>query len=246
MFDTNLTNESQYDIMIESKKVLSNLKRSKKFKEKDLFESLVDGIKNFDSGKDMYEAYDIIDFEGKSKVDMLYYDQLLKKIEETEQINKIQSLLVELTLSVKDVYEITNLKPEIYGRKIDVDILSDSIETTSSKLSKRIYEYLDRHFYKLNPKQRKEKYFNESKELSKKLITEGIKPEEAIEYSVKTVVMENFLKNIAFPFSVWSRINYLTECDMYSKVFDQQRLIESVEIAKNNINRIAKIVAAVI
>ena len=246
MFDSNLTDEQQYDIMIESKTVLSKLRTAKKFKSKDLLEEISESLETFDSGKDMYESYDIIDFEGKSNVDMLYYDQLLNKIEESEQIESIQTLLIDLTKNVKEVYEITNLKPEIYGRNIEISILEDSIETRSSKLSKRIYEYLDRHFYKLNPKQRKEKYFNESKVISKKLITEGVKPEEAIEYSVKTVVMENFLTNIAFPFSIWSRINYLTECKMYSKVFDQQRLIETVDKAKDSIKRVAKIVAAVI
>ena len=170
MFDSNLTDEQQYDIMIESKTVLSKLRTAKKFKSKDLLEEISESLETFDSGKDMYESYDIIDFEGKSNVDMLYYDQLLNKIEESEQIESIQTLLIDLTKNVKEVYEITNLKPEIYGRNIEISILEDSIETRSSKLSKRIYEYLDRHFYKLNPKQRKEKYFNESKVISKKLI----------------------------------------------------------------------------
>lgn len=246
MFESNLTDDQEYDLMIESKQAITKIHKTSKHQKKDLFQEITEGITRFDSGKDLYEVYDIVDFEGKSKVDMMYYGQLFKKIEETEQLESVQNLLISLTKSVKTVYEITNLKPELYGRGIDYSILEASEEEVSSKISKRIYEFLDTHFYKLTNEKRKEKYFNESIVISKKLIMEGVDTEEAIEYAIKSIVMEGFLSKVAFPFSIQSRINYLTECKMYARVFDQDRLIEAVEDAQKNIRGISKIIAAVI
>jgi len=213
---------------------------------KDLLVELSEGFKKYDAGRDMYEVYETVYFEGKSTVDMMYYNQLLKKIEETEQLEKIQTLLTTLTRDVKQVYEITNLKPEIYGRKIDISILENSQDEAESKISKQIYEYLDNNFYKLNTEKRNKKYFNESTVISKKLITEGVKTEDAIEYSVKCVVMEGLLKKIAFPFAIQSRIDHLIESEIYAKIFDSERLIENVENVEKNIQKLASIIAMVI
>ncbi len=246
MFDSNLNEDAKYDIMLESKQTLRNIKQSKKHHSKDLLTELSDGFKRYDSGRDMYDVYETIHFEGKSTVDMMYYNQLLNKIEESEQLEKIQTLLTTLTRNVKQVYEITNLKPEIYGRKIDIAILENSQDEASSKISKQIYEYLDNNFYKLNIEKRNEKYFNESSVISKKLITEGVSTDDAIEYSVKCVVMEGLLRKIAFPFAIQSRIDHLIESDIYAKIFDSERLVENVENVDKDIQKIASIIAVVI
>ncbi len=246
MFESYNNEDQNYDIMIESKNTLRKLKTAKKNHDIDLVAELSEGFKKYDSGRDMYETYDILEFEGKSQVDMLYYEQLLKKITENDQINKIEGILTSLTKNVNQVYEISNLKPEIYGRKISVDILNDSHSESSSKISKQIYEFLDGNFYKLNVDQRNKKYFNEAAVISKKLITEGNDVDESIEYSVKCVVMENLLEKIAFPFSISSRINHLIESDIYSKVFDNTRLIDSVDNVNEDIRKLASIISVVI
>jgi len=245
MFNEYLT-ETDIQIVQESQKALRKIKTSKNYQQKSLLETVQDNFSKYDKAAYLFEEYDIVDFEIKSNIDMLYYAQLFNKLEESEQLESVQKLLIELTKSVKDVYEITNLKPEVYGAGIDYKILEESNEIVRNKLSKKIFEYLDSNFYRLDPEKRKKKYFNESVEISKKLITEGVETEEAIEYSVKVVVMENLLRKIAFPFSIWGRITNLMESEIYSKVFDRDRLIETVERAEKNIKAVAKVVAAAV
>lgn len=247
MFESNLNVDDNYEIMMESKQTLRRVKSAKKNLKKDLFVEAVEAAKRYDSGSHFYEVYDSADFEAKSLVDMLYYKQLFNKIEENEQhISKIESLLTTLTRNVKNVYEITNLKPEIYGNNINTSILESSENESSSKIAKQIYEYFDQNFHKMNVKTRNEKYYNESVQISKKLIIEGLNTEEAIQYSIKCVVMEGLLRKIAFPFSIQSRINYLIESDIYQKVFDSQRLVESVDLVNKDIRKIASIISVVV
>ena len=113
-------------------------------------------------------------------------------------------------------------------------------------LSTVIFEYFDRSFYSLSEEQRKDKYLEVSRELSKQLISEGTTPEDAIAFSTKVSIVENLLQKIAFPFSVWSRIGYLTESEDYRKVFDQEALVELVDNFKSKIHSLSKVIAAVV
>lgn len=236
------TEQYNFDAMSESRKALQRIQEAKTRK-KDRFEIIQEGITKATAGSEFFEAYDSILWEGKVKIDMLYFDQFLQKLEESEQI---YSALGEYFKNIRQIYEFVNLKPEIYGKGLDYTILEKSNEAQKQTLSTIIYEYFDKNFYSLTPIQRKEKYLEESRELAKSLITEGVEPEEAITFSAKVCIVETLLQKIAFPFSVWSRINYLIESDDYRKIFDQESLVDLVDSFNKKVHSLSKVVSAVV
>jgi hypothetical protein len=231
-----------FDAMTESMKALQRINEARAKKLNPL-EVIQEGIQKATAGSEFFEPYDSLLWEGKVKVDMLYFDQLLQKLEESEQI---YSALGNYFKNIRQIYEFVNLQPEIYGKGMDYTILEKSNEAQHQLLSNVIYEYFDKSFYSLSVEQRKQKYLEESRELAKKLISEGVEPEEAISFSTKVSIVETLLQRIAFPFAVWSRINYLTESDDYRKVFDQEALVELVDSFEKKIGSLAKVVAAVV
>ncbi len=239
-----LTEQEQFNMMNESAAALRKMKNEKVIK-RDPLKVLSENLQSINIGSDLFESFDSSSWEGKVKVDVLYFEQLLQKLNE-EQVNLVESALNVYFKDIRLIYEFVNLKPEIYGKNINTKILEDSNEVSQQKLSSVIYEYLDSYFYGLAPEKRVDKYIETSRELTKTLINEGVEAEEAIEFSVKTTVMENLLTKIAFPFATWSRIHYLIESEDYGKVFDRKALIDLVESFQNKVGSISKIVAAVI
>ena len=237
-----LNTDYNFDAMTESRKALQRIQESKT-KKRDPFEIIQEGITKATAGSEFFEAYDQLMFEGKVKVDMLYFDQLLQKLEESESV---YSALGEYFKNIRQIYEFVNLKPEIYGKSLDFTILEKSNEIQKQTLSTVIYEYFDKNFYSLTSGQRKERYLEDSRDLAKSLISEGAEPEEAIEFSTKVSIVETLLQKIAFPFSVWSRINYLTESADYRKIFDQEALVELVDSFSKKVHSLAKVAAAVL
>lgn len=236
-----INEQEQYDIMAESRKALEVL--SEKKTKKTLFESLSDTYSKAFMGAQYFEPYDQLIWEGKVKVDMLYFDQFLQKIEESE---KLQNAFGAYFKNIREIYEFVNIQPEVYGNGVNFSIFEKSNEQVKQQISSIIYEYFDKTFYNLDVNQRKAKYFDVSNELCKTLIAEGAEPNEAISYSIKTVIVENLLTKIAFPFSSWSRIKYLTESTDYGVVFDQQELVKLVESYENKVTSLAKVIAATI
>ncbi|MDD4081904.1 MAG: hypothetical protein PHD05_00820 [Sphaerochaetaceae bacterium] len=236
------SNEDQYKIMEESIKALQKINEHKSQKKKS-FEIIQEGLQKVTTGSEFFECYDSLFWEGKVKVDMLYFDQLLQNLEESEEIYKVLGTYFK---NIRNIYEFVNLKPEIYGKKLDFTILEQTNEQQHHILSNILYEYFDKNFYSLTPDQRTEKYLEKSRDLSKQLISEGVSPEESIVFSTKTCLVENLLQKIAFPFAIWSRINYLLESEDYRKVFDQEALVELVDAFKSKTHSISKIIAAVV
>lgn len=228
-------------LMQESRNTLRKINESRNAN-KNLMETLYETQVKMDRGRSFYETYEIIDFEGKMKIDLTYYDQFLQKLNESH-IPQVEQLVTLLYKDINAIYEFINIKPEIFGKNIDYKLLENSMEDQHRKLSKVIYEYLDRNFYGLTAVQRKEKYFEAHKELAKQLITEGTTPEEAIVFSIKTVVMENLLRHVAFPFSSWSRLNYLIEDENYGEFFDRDKLITLVNGFEKKLTSVAKIIS---
>jgi len=231
-----------FDLMDSARKALQKIDESKSRK-KTSFEIIQEGVYKATAGADFFEPYDALMWEGKVKVDTLYLDQFLQKLEESEEL---YAALGSYFNNIRQIYEFVNLKPEIYGKGLDYSILEKSNEAQRQILSNVIFEYFDKHFYSLSPRQRKEKYMEESREIAKTLIAEGADPDEAIAYSTKVCLVENLLRRIAFPFSVWSRVQYLTESEDYRKVFDQETLIELVNSFEKKATAMAKIIAAVV
>jgi len=230
------------DMMKDAQIALLKIQESKE-KKKDHMTIIQEGIAKATAGSEFFEAYDTLIWEGKVKVDMLYFDQFLQKLDESEELS---SALGSYFKNIRQIYEFVNLKPEIYGKRLTFEILEKSNEAQQQIISTIIYEYFDKSFYSLTPEQRSAKYLESSRELAKTLISEGISPEEAIAYSTKVNIVESLLVKIAFPFAVKSRIDYLIESEDYRKVFDQETLVELVDSFNKKVHNIAKIIAAVV
>lgn len=202
-----------------------------------------DSFARADYGKDLYEPYDKNIFEAKLTIDMMYYKQLLENLDQSNSSN-VQKLLVNTYRLVKDIYEFVNIKPEIYGKNITTKILELSIDEASSKLSEVLTESINTLFYNLTPEQRISQYSDKAVPLAKKLIIENNDVDDSLQFSIKSVVIENLLTKIAFPFLAWGRVKYLSESEDFGKVFDQEKLFELVETFEKQVSVLAKYVAA--
>jgi len=209
----------------------------------DLLFEVSQKMKNADYAKNLYQPYDDSIFEGKVAIDLLYYKHLLRNLDET-YYKDVHELLAQTYRSVKEIYEFVNIKPEIFGKDINATILENSIEDVSNKLNVVMNEVLDNTFYNLTPDQRSKKYSDRALPLAKKLITEHNDPEESLQYSIKTCVLEDILTKVAFPGSNWLRVKHLTESEDFGLIFDQQKLVEIVENFEKQINRLSKYLAA--
>lgn len=241
-----MSNDLQETIILESMKTMNKIKESKENKSTTLYESFSKNKSKFDKGAQCFEEFTIEEFENKLKVDMMYYNQLMEKLEEdkAEQAGKLISSLYK---TVKEIYEHINIKPEIYGKSIigeGTTILNESVEKSKVKMSKVIYGFLESSFYKFPPEERVEKYKDFIKEDVTQLIQEGVDTEESIIYSTKKCVMENLIKNIAIPNLIQKRIDYLVEDEDYGKVFDVDRLKDLVEQYNERTKNLSKVVAA--
>ena len=126
-----LLDKYNFDAMTESRKALQKIQESKE-KKRNHFEIIQEGLTKASAGSEFFEAYDSLLWEGKVKVDMLYFDQLLQKLEESDQI---YAALGSYFKNIRQIYEFVNLKPEIYGRGLDYTILEKSNETQKQTLS---------------------------------------------------------------------------------------------------------------
>lgn len=200
-------------------------------------------LKRVDFGKNLYQPYDELTFEGKVAIDLLYYKHLLRNLDES-YYKDVHELLAQTYRTVKDIYEFVNIKPEIFGRGVDKTILEQSIEKVEKKLSDVLTEVVNIAFYDLPAEKRAEKYSSRSLPLAKKLIESNNNTEESLQFSIKSCVMEDILTKIAFPKSNWLRVKHLTESEDFGLVFDQQKLINIVETFEKQIKTISKYLAA--
>lgn len=236
-------NEQEKELMLESRKALDNIRAHKKSENRNTFQEFKENWKKVDKGRRLFEEYESGTFEKKLKIDLMYYNQLLENLDENIK-PQVEKLFSNMYKTVNAIYEFINIKPEIYGNGVNETILEDSYEHSRKKVSKVIYEYLDRSFYSLEPEKRKEIYLENSMETAKKLITEGNDIEESIAFSVKTLVMEGLLKKISFPFTINSRINYLLEDESYAVIFEQDKLRKLVDSFDSQVKKASKIISA--
>ena len=236
------SSKEDLQIMMEAKEALAKINSEQNHK-KDLLEESQKARDKFDKGRKFYEVYSPEAFQNKMKIDLLYVNQMLQKLENS-QLNEVEILLSDLYKDVREIYEYLNIKPELYGANITEDLIVESEENVYNKLSKNIYNYVSHNFYDLDLDKRHKVYFERAKEDIKNLILEGIDAAEASEYAIKKCIMEDLLQNIIFPFSVKSRLNYILEDDAYGDVFDQDALKESYDNFNIRLKALSKIVAA--
>jgi hypothetical protein len=202
---------------------------------------IIDVSKKFNKNRYMFDEFDSNIFETKIHIDMLFYDKLFSSLTE-DQFKQIEGLLGQLYKNVGEIYEFINIKPEFYSN-IDVTILDKPMVEAKEIVGNYIYEYLDKQFYTITPKQRYEKYFVACKGQVRSLIEEGVDSEDAIIHTVKAYLMEQFIKNITFPFAIYTHIKETMENEEYGLIFDQEKLIDLVENFETKIHQISRIIA---
>lgn len=239
--------DTEIEIMEQSQEALYNMRLAHEDKPKSLYDEIKENKSKVDYGQYLYDEYDLLAFEGKVKVDMMYYDHIFQSLQGTDAFPQVESLITNLYKNINQIYEFINIKPMIYGNNIDDSLLTESIESIDTKLSNVVYEFLDLQFYKLSPEQRREKYYDNSLDYIKETIeSHDTDINTAIEHGVKSLVIEDLLTNIAFPFSIKCRINSLLVNEDYGKVFEQDELSKLNESIYTQIRQLSKIAAACI
>ena len=240
MFD-NINNE----IILESQQALKRIQIEKENNQKKSLTYIKENVKKINYGRNIFEEFDEEIYKNKSSIDMIYFNQLLDKLSDDQQL-QVEVVLSDLYKTVYNIYEHINIAPEVFGIGVTTDILKESEENCNKIIKKSIHTFLENKFYRLTPYDRNEKYSSQGKEYAKILINEGVETEEAIKFSIKSIVMENLIKNICFPFSVWSRISNLMESEDYGLVFDQDKLINHVNKFETKSVNVARIISAII
>lgn len=237
--------DDQISIMETARNALNKVKKVEK--SNTLLQEMTDFVKTMDIGQMYFEEYDPQSFVDKQKIDRMIYSQLVEgKFEKLEvDESRINQLVESLYKNTNDIYEFINIKPEILN-SFDESLLECSIQESKQKISGVIYEYLDKRFYSLAPKERTRLYLEDSRECIKNLVIEGEEIEEVTSFCVKKKLMEGFLRRLAFPFGIWERIQFLSESEDYGKVFDQDKLISLVEEFDIKLDHMSSIISAVI
>lgn len=229
------------NLIFESSQVLKRINESKNYK-KPLHEQVRDAKNKIDTGRLFFEEYDVCEFKNKMKIDLMLFEQLLQKLD-SEQTLQVEPIISKLYNKVREIYEFTNINPEIFGR-LTTAILSESAESAKSILSKHIYTFLDNKFYNLPVSRRDQKYKDKIGPISSQLMTEGVECKEAVEFALKTCISQELIESICFPFSIKSRLDYLLENEGYAEIFDQDKLKGLYESYLSTVRNISKIIAS--
>lgn len=234
--------QNENNLMAEARQSLNKLKNEKNSK-KDPLTEFRNNWEKYDKGRAYFEEYTPESFESKLKVDLLYMEQLLQKLD-NDQITEVEKLISSLYTDVREIYEFMNIKPEMYGKGINEQLINENSEKVKHKLSENIYNFLSKNFYNHPVEKREKLYLERVQEDSKKLITEGEDAVDAVEYSIKKCLMEDLVNNICFPFSAKSRLHYVLEDDAVGDLFDQEALQEIYNRFNQKVSNISKVIAA--
>ena len=231
------------NLIYESAQALKRINESKTYK-KTLEEEIAEAKLKSDNGRHLFDEYDADSFKTKIGIDLLFFEQLLQKLDETQTL-QVQPVITKLCSTVREIYEFTNINPEVFGR-FDESILSESDEVVKRKLSKKIFTFLENKFYNLSSDKREAKYKDKIIPTSQHLISEGADHTEAVEFALKECVSEELISNICFPFSIKSRLDYLMENEAYAEIFDQDKLKSLYESYLSISKNVAKIITTCI
>ena len=238
------TLEEMNDIMItemyEAKKKLGEMKAKKN--EKTLEEQAKAIEKKFKRSQSLYEEYDPAKFETKARVDLLFFEHLCQNLPEIENM---ELLIGKFYRTTKSLYEMVNMKPETH-KMLSTNLLVESYDDQQETFRKIVSEHINNNYYRVNPKERKEKFLTESQEYATMLIEKGLDSDQSIQIAVKASLMESLIRNVAIPKFVQKRIKYLCEDQDYGKVFDQDHLKNLWEEFNLQTKQVSRVIAAAI
>ena len=237
-FDFNKMNDFYITESVEARKVLNEINRQKN--QKTIEEEARALQLKFKRDESLYEEYSDAVFSTKLRLDSLFYESILSNL--PEETHGIEEAVASFYKTVRNLYETVNIKPESH-KYLNSNILIESINEQEETFKKILAEHLNNYYYKYNMEERKSRYLDKATPYAEELIREGVSTDEAIGVSIKTVILESLVKNIAIPRIIQRRINYLCEDVDYGKVFDQDHLKSLWESFNNKAVDMAKILA---
>ena len=193
----------------------------------------------------LFESYDEFAFINKTKIDSLYFNKLLNNVEEelTESAEKVVNKLFD---TMDSIYQFTNIKPSIYGKGITHSILNESIDKSNKIVTSIIADCIQRNYYSLSNEERKIKYQDKVITETKEFVQYDIEIDKATELALKKCVMENVITSICFPPLVWSRINTMSSCEKFNKIFEVEELTSLLDTFKQDVSNLSAIIASTI
>lgn len=190
----------------------------------------------------VFPEYSEDKFKDKVNLDGYIYNKLLEKLEENEK-ESVSKLISEMLNDVREIYRFINIEPKIVGFK-NLNP-SDNRSGLITEASNIINNFLNREYYSLSKDERLRKYKDSVINFAHNIVLEeNIDPQEAIEHSYKTAVIQRLLEDINFPFVIKHKINEVFEDDLYNDFFDVgelHELKESFDIKAKNIARVISV-----
>lgn len=192
----------------------------------------------------VFEEYSEGGWGKKVKTDRYIYNVLLKNLPE-DKLEEAQMLVGDLLSVTRAVYEHINIEPKIHGFT-NVTLESSQIEI-EIQAQKVVDQFLIENYYGMSGEQRNKIYESNVVPFAQHLvIQENLDPDIANEHSFKTVLFENFLMKVNFPFIIKEKVEELLESDIYKEMFDQEQLLKHWDDFKTQSRDFARIVSTIV
>ena len=235
--------EQEFELANLARKALVTIEENEQ-KNKDLQQMFESAITSGLLAQAMSEPFDAAVFENKVKSDFNYFNYFSDRFEDETMLEAVNKMLAEYFKTIRQIYEVVNIKPEILGRDLSNDVSEEEkFETVKSVLE----SYLNKHYYNHTPDKRVEIYesavIDRVKDLTEK---HRLDVNEATELAIKWTVFENFMHKLAFPGLIERKIKYLIESEDYGKVFDQERVQNLYERFCDQARAISRVFAALL
>ena len=193
----------------------------------------------------IFEEYEEDFFSLKLMCDSIFYNCLIKRLDETYE-SDIQKMFAELATTTRQIYEHINIKPRLYGFN-ESEVQNESQEVLDNKAVHLITEFLNHNYYSLTDKQLETLYLKEVSVIAKDLIvTENVETNDAVNFALKSIIVESLINRINFPMVIKDRVNELITSDNYGMIFDQDELIKLWDHFGKQVRNISKIAATVV
>lgn len=183
-------------------------------------------------------------FITKTKFDSYIYETLLEGFNDNQKEN-IATIVNDIENTIKQIYEFLNIEPRIVGFK-NMDV-NDSESKLLTEAKSIVNTFVNKEYYSLTNQERTVKYKPAAVQMAYDLVVqENLDPNEAIEHSYKSLVIENLIDNIHFPFIIKHKLNEVFEDELYNEFFDVTELHELHDNYIEKRNQLARLVATVI
>lgn len=188
------------------------------------------------------EEYDEKAIIRKMNMDSNIYNKLLSNLNENQKV-VAKNVLRELCENVKEIYQLANIKPRVYGfTELTLDSSKDELVEESTRIIK---DYFNRNYYELTTREREKKYKDNVVTMAHELLSENtnIDTKSAMDFSYKALLVKGLIKKINFPYLADSKIKELMESDLYQEFFDSERLHILMQEFDSKANDLSKVIS---